>query len=181
MRNVLGAVLVCSLTSVSSALAQGNPLSDATRMMYGVMKEQMLLGAAEKMPEDGYGFKPTDAVRTYGQIIGHIADMQYAFCSIALGDKNPGPRVEHTKTSKADLVAALKDAVAYCDRAYDSMTDVVALQVVKMGTVAMPRASVLSTNMTHSALHYGNLVTYMRMKNIVPPSSEPGFGRPVKK
>jgi hypothetical protein len=50
-----------------------------------------------------------------------------------------------------------------------------------MGAADMPRASVLSTNMTHSALHYGNLVTYMRMKNIVPPSSEPGFGRPVKK
>ena len=61
------------------------------------------------------------------------------------------------------------------------MTDVTALQSVRMGPGDMPRANVLITNMTHSALHYGNLVTYMRMKNIVPPSSEPGFGRPVKK
>ncbi|HUF24628.1 MAG TPA: hypothetical protein VMN81_10905 [Vicinamibacterales bacterium] len=97
------------------------------------------------------------------------------------GEKNPAPRVEQTRTSKAGLVAALKDAIAYCDRAYDSLTDVTALQLVKMGAAEMPRVSLLSTNMTHSALHYGNLVTYMRMNNIVPPSSEPGFGRPVKK
>jgi uncharacterized damage-inducible protein DinB len=180
MRSII-AVSVCLILSVATAHAQSNPLSDATRMMYGVMKEQMLLSSAEKMPEESYGFKPTDAVRTYGQIIGHIADMQYAFCSVALGEKNPAPRVEQTKTSKAELVSALKGALAYCDRAYDGMTDSAALQLVKMGTIAMPRASVLNTNMTHSALHYGNLVTYMRMKNIVPPSSEPGFGRPVKK
>jgi hypothetical protein len=61
------------------------------------------------------------------------------------------------------------------------MTDAAAPQLVKMGTVAMPRISILNTNMTHSALHYGNLVTYMRMKNVVPPSSEPGFGRPRRK
>jgi uncharacterized damage-inducible protein DinB len=181
MRRLAGRVLICLLAPVSSAFAQGNALSDTTRMMYGVMKQQMLLAAAEKMPEEAYTFKPVDAVRTYGQIVGHIADMQYAFCSIALGEKNPAPRVEQTKTSKADLIAALKQAIAYCDRAYDGMTDVTALQLVKMGPGDMPRASVLSTNMTHSALHYGNLVTYMRMKNIVPPSSEPGFGRPVKR
>ena len=181
MRALIGTALICLLAPAPSPFAQSNVLSDTTRMMYGVMKEQMLLPSAEKMPEDAYGFKPADAVRTYGQIVGHIADMQYAFCSMALGEKNPTPRVEKTKTSKADLIAALKDATSYCDRAYNSMTDVTALQLVKMGPSEMPRVSVLSTNMTHSALHYGNLVTYMRMNNVVPPSSEPGFGRPVKK
>ena len=61
------------------------------------------------------------------------------------------------------------------------MTEVTALQLVKMGAGEMPRASVLSVNMTHAALHYGNIVTYLRINNIVPPSSEPGFGQPVKK
>ena len=181
MRQKVGLVLICMFVPVSSALAQGNALSDTTRMMYGVMKEQMLLASAEKMPEEAYGFKPAASVRTYGQIVGHIADMQYAFCSIALGEKNPAPRIEQTKATKAELIAALKEAIAYCDRAYDGMTDATAMQLVKMGPGDMPRASVLNTNMTHSALHYGNLVTYMRMKNIVPPSSEPGFGRPIKR
>jgi uncharacterized damage-inducible protein DinB len=99
MRRVGFRVLICLLAPVSSAFAQGNALSDTTRMMYGVMKQQMLLAAAEKMPEEAYAFKPVDSVRTYGQIVGHIADMQYAFCSIALGEKNPAPRVEQTKTS----------------------------------------------------------------------------------
>ena len=177
MHRLIVPALICLLVPATGALAQGSTLSDTTRMMYGVMKEQMLLASAEKMPEESYSFKPTEAVRSYGQIIGHVADMQYAFCSIALGEKNPAPRVEQTKTSKANLVAALKEAIKYCDRAYDAMTDVTALQLLKMGSGDMPRASVLHTNMTHSALHYGNLVTYMRMKNIVPPSSEPGFGR----
>jgi uncharacterized damage-inducible protein DinB len=179
MRLAICAVLIPLLTPVSS-FAQGNVLSDTTRMMYDVMSQQMLLASAEKMPEKAYGFKPADAVRTYGQIVGHIADMQYAFCSIGLGEKNPAPQVEKTKQSKAELVAALKEAVAYCDRAYAALTDVTALQLVKMGTHEMPRVSALTTNMAHSSLHYGNLVTYMRMNNIVPPSSEPGFGRPKK-
>ena len=181
MRIFIGTVGIWLAILHSSALAQSNPVSDTTRMMYDVMKHQMLVAAAEKMPHEAYSFKPTETVRAYGQIVGHIADMQYAFCSIALGEKNPTPRIEETKTSKADLITALKDAIAYCDRAYHSMTDLTALQLVKMGTGDMPRANVLSLNMTHSALHYGNLVTYMRMNNIVPPSSEPGFGRPVKK
>ena len=180
MRLIIGQILICLWTSAGSAFAQGNTLSDTTRMMYQVMKQQMLLPSAEKMPEEGYAFKPAASVRSYGQLIGHIADMQYAFCSIALGEKNPAPRIEQTKTSKLELVTSLKAAIAYCDRAYDSMNDATALQLVKMGPGDMPRVSVLSTNMTHSALHYGNLVTYMRMNNIVPPSSEPGFGRPVK-
>jgi uncharacterized damage-inducible protein DinB len=179
MRPLIAGLFICLLVPVHG-FAQGNALTDTTKMMYDVMAQQMLIASAEKMPEKAYGFKPADAVRTYGQIVGHIADMQYAFCSIALGEKNPALRIEQTKTSKPELMAALKDAVAYCDRAYGGLTDTSALQVVKMGPNEMPRVSVLTTNMTHSALHYGNLVTYMRMNNIVPPSSEPGFGR-IKK
>lgn len=181
MRSLIGAVTIVLLAPAGTAFAQATGLADTTRMMYGVMKEQMLIAAAEKMPESAYGFRPVDAVRTYGQIVGHIADMQYMFCSIALGEKNPSPGVEKTATSKPALIAALKEAVAYCDRAYGSLTDASALELVKMRPSEMPRVSVLSVNMTHGALHYGNLVTYLRMNNIVPPSSEPGFGRPVKK
>ena len=132
----------------------------------------MLLKSAEKMPEENYSFKPVETVRSYGQIVGHVADAQYAFCSIALGEKNPALDIEHTKTSRADLIAALNTAFAYCDKAYDGMTDATAVQTVKLFGNDAPRLSALTVNNMHDLEHYGNLVTYMRLKNIVPPSSE---------
>lgn len=134
----------------------------------------ILLRSAEKMPEENYTFKPTDAVRSDDQIIGQVADAQYLFCSMALGEKNPSPNIEQTKSSKSDLVAALKDAFAYCDKAYDGMTDASATQMVQMFGGDTPKLGVLNVNNLHSIEHYGNLVTYMRLKNIVPPTSEPG-------
>ncbi len=162
--------------------AQDNPLSAHNRFGYGMIKI-ILLRSAEKMPEESYGFRPTEAVRSYGQIVGHLADAQYTFCSAALGEKNPALalRVEKNKTSKADLVAALKDAFAYCDGAYDRMTDAAGVQTVKLMGMDTPKLFVLTGNLMHSAEHYGNLVTYMRMKNIVPPTSEPGFMPQPKK
>jgi len=79
------------------------------------------------------------------------------------------------RTSKADLIAVLKDAFAYCDKAYDGMTDASAARMVKLFGRDTPKLSLLSVINMHSAGHYGNLVTYMRLKNIVPPTSEPGF------
>ena len=93
----------------SVAPAPDNPLSAWNKMAYGRVKD-ILLRSAEKVPEENYSFKPTDAVRSYGQIIGHLADAQYIFCSKALGENNPTLKIEQTKTSKADLIAALKEA-----------------------------------------------------------------------
>jgi uncharacterized damage-inducible protein DinB len=149
-----------------------NPLSAYNKDVYGGVKS-ILLRSAEKTPEENYSFKPTDAVRSFGQVVAHVADAQYLFCSIVLGEKNPAPKIEQTKTSKADLLAALKDAFAYCDKAYDGMTDASATQMVKLFGGDTPKLGVLSVNNLHSVEHYGNLVTYMRLKNIVPPTSEP--------
>jgi hypothetical protein len=80
--------------------------------------------------------------------------------------------IEKTKTSKADLVTALKDAVAYCNKAYAGMTDAQGSQIVKMFNHDMARLTVLSVNTAHTDEHYGNMVTYLRIKGIVPPSSE---------
>ena len=151
--------------------ANPNPVSTFNKLAYARIKAN-LVGSAEKMPEESYNFKPTDSVRGYGQIVGHVADAQYMFCSLALGETNPGLKIEQTKTTKADLVAALKTAVAYCDRAYDSMTDVSGTQMVKFFGQDMPKFGVLNINNMHDMEHYGNLVTYMRLKNIVPPTSE---------
>jgi len=151
--------------------AQANPFTTFNKLAYARLKT-VLVSSAEKMPEEDYNFKPTEAVRSYGQIVGHVADAQYNFCSLALGETNPGLKIEQTKTTKADLVAALKDAVAYCDKAYDGMTDASGAQMVKLFGVDMPKLGVLSVNNMHDMEHYGNLVTYMRLKNVVPPTSE---------
>jgi len=149
-----------------------NPVPAWNKYMYTQL-QQIVLRSAEKMPEENYGFKPVDSIRSYGQVLGHIADAQYTFCSVAMGEKNPAPKIEQTKTSKADLTAALKEAFAYCDKAYD-ITDATGAQPVKMFGTDAPRLGVLIVNSTHTTEHYGNLVTYMRLKNVVPPTSEPG-------
>ena len=165
------AFLICLLALPAAALAQDNPLSTFNKGAYARVKD-ILLRSAEKMPEENYKFKPTEAVRSYGQIVGHVADAQFSFCSIALGEKNPAPNIEKTKTSKADLIAALKESFAYCDRAYDGMTDASGAQMVKLFGSDAPKFGALEVNNMHDLEHYGNLVTYMRLKNIVPPSSE---------
>jgi len=154
----------------------GNPYTAFTKEAYEGI-QGILLRSAEKVPEEYYSFKPTDAVRSYGQILGHVADAQYFFCSKVLGEKNPAPKIEQTKTSKADLIAALKDAFAYCGKAYDGMTDASGAQLIPLfgENSDTPKLGVLTVNNMHSVEHYGNLVTYMRLKNIVPPTSEPGF------
>jgi len=162
------------------AATQENPLSAWDKVAY-TRVSGLLVRSAEKMPEENYSFKPADTVRSYGQIIGHVADGQYLFCSLALGEKNPGLDIEHTKTSKADLVAALNAAFAYCDKAYGSMTDAAATQTIKLFGNDAPRMSALIINNMHNMEHYGNLVTYMRMKGIVPPSSEQAPAPPAKK
>jgi uncharacterized damage-inducible protein DinB len=164
-------LLICVLAPAAVAFAQDSPVSAFNKRAYGQIKG-WLLSSAEKMPPENYGFKPTDAVRSFGQVVGHVADAQYMFCSVVLGEKNPAPAIEQSKTSKAELVPALKDAFAYCDKAYDGMTDAAGVQMVKLFGGDIPKTSALSVNITHSAEHYGNLVTYMRLKNIVPPSSE---------
>jgi uncharacterized damage-inducible protein DinB len=182
MRTLLRALLI-GLLAPAAAVAQdtfqGNPLSTYNKTVYTGVKG-ILLRSAEKMPEENYGFKPTDAVRSFGQVVGHVADSQYMFCSIVLGEKNPAPKIAESKTSKADLTAALKDAFAYCDKAYDGMTDASATQMVKLFGNDAPKLGVLNVNSLHSVEHYGNLVTYLRLKNIVPPSSDPEF-QPVPK
>jgi len=151
--------------------SQANPLSTWNKFAYARVKD-VLLKSAEKMPEENYGFKPVDSVRSYGQIVGHVADAQYLFCSQALGEKNPAPDIEHTRTSKADLIEALHTTFAYCDKAYDGMTDTSAVETIRLFGNDAPRLSALTVNNMHDLEHYGNLATYLRMKGIVPPSSE---------
>lgn len=165
--------LLLALAAPCDATAQNNPLSYHARYAYSTMK-MWLAASADKMPAEQYNFKPTDSVRTFGQIVGHVADVQYRFCSVVLGEKNPLPNVEKSKAAKQELMAALKEAFAYCDRAYDGMTDARSAEMVNVG-IAMPKLSVLYINSLHATLHYGNIITYLRLKGITPPSSDPAY------
>lgn len=151
--------------------ADSNPLSTNNKFMYTIGKTN-ILRSAEKMPEENYAFKPTPEVRSFGAIVGHLADSQYGFCSAVSGEKHDSD-IEKSVTSKADLVQALKDAFAYCDKVYDSLTDTTATDKVKFFGADRPKLAVLAFNNMHNYEHYGNIVTYMRLKQLVPPSSEP--------
>ena len=96
------------------------------------MLSSVVIAAAEKMPEESYSFKPTPEVRSFGQLVGHLADANYFFCSTAAGETKPDSDAEKSKTTKADLVTALKDAVAYCNKTYAGMTDAKGSQMTKM-------------------------------------------------
>jgi uncharacterized damage-inducible protein DinB len=149
-----------------------NPITASEKGLYSFIAGAAVR-AAEKMPEENYAFKPTPEVRSFGQLVGHVADANSMFCALAIGETNPSKNIEKTKTSKADLVAALKDAVAYCNKAFDSTTDAKGAEITKLfGSMNLARLTVFSLNTAHTDEHYGNMVTYMRLKGLVPPTSE---------
>ena len=153
------------------ATPPANPITASEKGFYSFVSGAVV-GAAQKMPEENYSFKPTPDVRSFGQIVGHVADASYMFCSQAIGETNPPKDIEKTKTSKADLVAALQGGVAYCNKAFDSMTDAKGSEMVKFFNFNLARLTLFSINSAHTDEHYGNMVTYLRLKGIVPPTSE---------
>jgi uncharacterized damage-inducible protein DinB len=163
--------LLLSAAAFLSAQTVADPISTGNKGLYNLIKGTVVRAAA-KMPEENYSFQPTPDVRTFGQLIGHIADGQYEFCAPVLGDKNEHPSIEKTVTGKAALVESLNAAFAYCDKAYNSMTDAQGGEMVSFFGNKYPKMTILSFNSAHNDEHYGNIVTYMRLKKLVPPSSE---------
>lgn len=184
-------VLTCALTLAAAPAFAQSPapaqppakvdIAMALRNGHNGIKGN-LAKSAEKMTEADYGFKPAGAaaeVRSYGQIIGHLADANYALCARAKGEANPmaNTSFEKTTTARADLIKALNDALAYCDGVYSPLTEAQVLEYLSVAgpnntTRQVVRAAPLMSNTAHNNEHYGNLVTYMRAKGIVPPSSE---------
>jgi len=141
-----------------------------------------ILRSADKMPEEFYGLRPgaQQEVRTFGQHVAHTATYNFLWCSQAKGEPNPnaGKDLEKTLTSKADIIKAATDAFAYCDTAYAALTDANANDVIEITQEngrqqRLPRMGLLTLNVVHNNEIYGNIVTTMRIKSIVPPSSEP--------
>ncbi len=157
--------------SAAFAQSKADPLSAGAKMLYGLTKNDVLK-SAEEMPEENYSFKPVATVRSFGELVGHLADGQYEMCSAVVGDGNQGPGAEKNKKTKADLIQALKDGFAYCDGAYNAMTDAHAADPVKFFGHDSSKLTVLNFNSGHNFEHYGNMITYLRIKGLVPPSSQ---------
>ena len=133
-----------------------------------------IVESADQMPESDYGFKPIDTVRTFGQVLAHVADSNYFYCARSKGEAPPVPdgTLEKTATTKAAIVKALGESVAYCDAVYGSLTAASAAETVKAGNNQILRVQPLFSNASHNVEHYGNLVTYFRLKKMVPPSTK---------
>ena len=149
-----------------------NPLMGTSKAMFGISKGY-ILGSVDKIPEDLWSFRPTKDVRTVGQLFAHIADAQYEFCGVATEGEAASKDIEKTAKAKGEIVAALKEAFDYCDSAYAKLTDAKAAETVKFFGMTITRLGAMDFNVAHNMEHYGNLVTYMRLKNIVPPSTTP--------
>jgi uncharacterized damage-inducible protein DinB len=164
--------LAFTLTLIAPLHAQ-NRLSASVKADYTTVKDYFLR-SAEKMPEVDYSFKPTPEVRSFGQLIAHVADDQYNLCAPVKGEIRHAAysEIEHTVTGKTDLVNALQKAFAYCDGAYDSLTDASATDTVKFNNRDKTKFAMLNWNTWHTWEHYGNVVVYLRLKGLVPPSSE---------
>jgi uncharacterized damage-inducible protein DinB len=132
-----------------------------------------LTQSTDKMPESEYGFRPTPEVRTFGQLMGHAANAQFMMCATAKGVANPNQGNDfEKKTTKAEFVKAVADSVAFCDDAFSSLTDENVAQFVKQGQNEVTRAGLLANLVAHSNEAYGTAVVYMRLKGLVPPSTE---------
>jgi uncharacterized damage-inducible protein DinB len=179
------ALLTCMLGAPAWGQGTAAPnskdaLSRWLQNLYSARRDN-LIASAEKVPDDIYGLRPgpQKEVRTYGQIIGHLANFNYLWCSQARQEKNPAQGKDFEKLeTRAELTQALKDAFHYCDSAYANLTDASGLEMIQITQengkeTHVPRMSLLILNNTHNNEHYGNLVTYMRIKSIVPPSSQP--------
>jgi uncharacterized damage-inducible protein DinB len=178
-------LLVTALMTPSDLAAQtsdggvGAALSPSTAASVTNMHmtiRRNLIEAAEAMPASDYGFKPTPQVRSFAELLGHVAMANFFFCSMAKGEASPSKvNVERTISDKEGMTKALSDSLTYCDGVYRETTDANANQLLKIagpgGATQSTRALVLMFNTTHNNEHYGNVILYLRLKNIVPPST----------
>ena len=155
--------------------APAGPTEPLSRALYGGYNSQKLnlTQTAEKVSEADFAFQPTKEVMTLGVLLAHVANTQFTYCAAAKGEANPNKDdFTKTATTKAAIQKGLADSFAYCDTIYLSLTDAKAMEMVKVGQNEIVRAARLISNIAHDNEHYGNLVTYMRIKGYVPPSTE---------
>ena len=181
MRMLMAAVLVCGAAIPASAQttdagywdALTPSLASIAKTMHASIRRN-LAEAAEKMPAESYAFKPTPEVRSFAELLGHVVNANFFFCAQAKGEKSPATANYEKLREKAALVKGLNEALAYCDGAYDATTDANFMDMITVVGGAggeTRRGAMLGWNTTHNNEHYGNVVVYLRLKGIVPPST----------
>jgi len=179
--------LLIATVVLSLPLAAQNPQVGSHKGIYMIANTNVVK-AAEKMPEENYGMRPGAQmdVRTFGQQVSHVATYNFLWCSQAKGEKNPSPGNLDKLTSKAEIMKVLNDAFTYCDGVYNALTDASGTQVVDITQengrqTRNLRMGLLTLNYGHNNEIYGSMVVYLRMKNLVPPASEPRAPNPQQK
>jgi uncharacterized damage-inducible protein DinB len=152
-------------------------LAATAKAMHATIRRD-IAEAAEALPAEDFGFKPTPEVRSFAQLVGHLVNANFFFCSQAKGAATPATTNFERVAEKAALIKGLTDALAYCDAVYESTTDADFNQAVTLTgfpgmnpKTATSRGAVLMFNTTHNNEHYGNIVVYLRLKGKVPPST----------
>jgi len=175
MKTLCALALTCLVAAPAFGQAPAAPAANPITSSVGgqlAMVKGYLTKSAQQVPEELYGFKATPDVRSFGQLFGHVADANYAICAAAAGEKNPGLNIEKTKTAKADLIAGLTESFVYCEKALAATTDANGGEVRELFGMKMARLAWLSFAVSHDFEHYGNIVTYLRLNKMVPPSSQ---------
>ena len=172
----LAAALVLAATFASPLLGQAPAKQPdfmvATMEMGAKHIRSMFAIAADSMAEADFAFKPTGDVRSFGQLLAHVAASNYLFCSSALGEPAPAANIEKTKTTRSDIRQALTESMDYCDRAFASMHDATKANTPRPFRQAQfPALAILNFRNYHALLHWGNAITYMRLRGKVPPSA----------
>ena len=168
------AVVALNLTLASLANAQqgmpnptmaSNPLTTTLSIFRSNMQDK-IMKSADAMPESKYSYRPTKDVRSFAEILNHVADISYTLCSNVKGEANPTSAT--AKVSKTEIIAYLKGSFDYCDGVYSGFTDAHLNDPADFFGVKTNKMFILTQVGNHDALHYGNLVTYLRLNDIEP-------------
>ena len=176
MRLILATALLSLSTTAVFAQAPATPptpgVGPEVQRNYNALKGN-ILKSADKMPEELYSFKPTPDIRVFARILTHVIEAQTASCGIVNGTAQADMLKTPAETApKAEIVAALKASFDACDKAYASVTDANATELLTAGQGRKrSRIGLLWGNVSHDNEQYAQLATYMRLKNIMPPSA----------
>jgi hypothetical protein len=176
-------VITLSLAALAIASVTGAQQSDKQAPKIFTLSGEMLRGyqsvqrnlveAAEKMPEANYGFRPTPEIRPFGQLVAHAALTQFGTCSLLKGE--PSPRKdekEDAPRTRAEAIALLKASTEYCDPLVTPLTDTTMPEMVKAKDMQVAKGLLPASLISHGQEMYGTMAVYLRLKGIVPPTTE---------
>lgn len=159
---IANAQIAQDLPNPSSA---ANPLTNTLSLFRSNMQDK-IMKAAEAMPEAKYTYRPTPDVRSFAEILNHVADISFFLCSNAKGEAPPPSAA--VRVSKTEIIASLKGSFDYCDNAFSAFTDTKLNVPADFFGHRTNKMFILTQVGNHDALHYGNLVTYLRLNALVP-------------